>query len=399
MFLVPQPGSKPEFLATCVPADPARTPTFWNELPVKVVLEGYTRDGWAWKPNPSFPTFPVKSVDGRNKLPGFVKYLKERQKSGFGPVGQRGVWVVSYIQSQRNANQMECRVSMDLSTIPNCPLKPKPPQVGPQIKSQTAVVPPGGTGSTTLPSANSTRKPGGLLGKLVGAQQRTNHHMISTSKTPVNAAKLVKTGSDGSDASSIPTGSVLPVASVDSGTASRTAQQVLADFRQSMQEKMLDFDVADNEEVLQITVSLAEHLAGLSTDDKAQVTMDVLKYMVYEAAEEVNDEWVAFKEPSEYMDEAIFSIYKEGAAPPEVLEEINKGELPEEIRAQQRALVAERQRLASQANSQQQRKITEQALHFDDEADRLEVLNQRKRDRRTIEDYEREKRDNSIKRR
>ena len=46
-----------------------------------IVLEGYTRDPWAldttatkWTP------VQVESVDGRNKLPGFVDYLHERKK-------------------------------------------------------------------------------------------------------------------------------------------------------------------------------------------------------------------------------------------------------------------------------------------------------------------------------
>ena len=53
---------------------------------------------------------------------------------------------------------------------------------------------------------------------------------------------------------------------------------------------------------------------------------------------------MAIKEPSEFMDEFVIAVYKEGAAPPEVLEELNKGELPDEVRGQQQAIQQERQR-------------------------------------------------------
>ena len=71
--------------------------------------------------------------------------------------------------------------------------------------------------------------------------------------------------------------------------------------------------------------------------------MEILKYIVYEQAEEVNDEWIAHKEPSEFMDEATIAIYKEGEAPPEVLEDMNKADLPDEIKGQQRAIQQEQQ--------------------------------------------------------
>jgi hypothetical protein len=168
--------------------------------------------------------------------------------------------------------------------------------------------------------------------------------------------------------------------------------------------------MAEDEDVIQVTVTLSEHTAGLSSDDRAKVTMEVLKYMVYEAAEEVNEEWVVYKEPSEFVDEATFSVYKEGAAPPDVLEEINRAELPEEMKTQQRAVVAERQRLADQAHQQHLQQVTLRASQRpdgggnggngpdnddDDADDQLEALNQKKRDRRTIEDYERQKRQNA----
>ena len=119
--------------------------------------------------------------------------------------------------------------------------------------------------------------------------------------------------------------------------------------------------------------------------------MEILKYMVYEAAEEVNEEWVAHKEPSEFMDEVVIAVYKEGAAPPEVLEEINKGEMPDEVRGQQRAVQEERARQMNQAEQKKARELELQAHNYGFEGGDAAALNQNKRDRRTIEDYEREK--------
>jgi hypothetical protein len=259
----------------------------------------------------------------------------------------------------------------------------------------------------------------GLLGKLVGAQQRTNQHMISTAKASAGSASASASASSApasSSSSSSNNASAAPESALPrheappptaAAAAARTSLEVFAEFRQSMQDKMLDFDMAEDEEVVQVTVSLSEHTAGLSADDRAMVTMEVLKYMVYEAAEEVNEEWIVHKEPSEFVDEATFSVYKEGAAPPEVLEEVTRAELPDEIKAQQRAIAAERQRVADQANQQHLQQVMLRASQRpdgngpdnDDDGgggdDQLEALNQRKRDRRTIEDYEREKRGNA----
>jgi hypothetical protein len=108
LMLVPAPGAKPEFLATVQPVSDdgsamttdatAKTNTVIAQVLESIgstlVLEGYTRDGWAWKPMATPPpagcgwtTLTMESTDGHNKLPGFVGYLKERQKSAYGRFG------------------------------------------------------------------------------------------------------------------------------------------------------------------------------------------------------------------------------------------------------------------------------------------------------------------------
>jgi len=461
IFLTPQPGAKPEFLATVRPAENGGiggggNEAAWNQLlqlqrprrgassgddRCTLVLEGYTRDGWAWKPSPQgFVGVRVRSTDGRKKLPGFLNYLSGRQKCAYGRLRRRsddsgnaggnagGVVVVSYIQSnKKDPDGMDIRICFDTSKLKDYPLKPLQQQAHPvqqqqqrpqqqqQQQQQERRPPPQQQRQTSAPpaSAATKKKGGGLLGALVGAQQRTNKHMEETRKAKqaaVAAAASAAEGASGEGAAPTPPADSTGSGAADGAAASaevalsalpatalRTSQQVFSEFREVMHTKMLDFDVDENQEKMEIVVSLSDHTAGLSLEDKSKVTMDVLKYMVYEAAEEVNEEWVAYKEPSEFMDEAVFTIYKEGAAPDDVLEEMNMGELPEEVRAEQRAMAQERARAAQQAESRQQKQVQQEAhkaFDEDDEED-LEALNTNKRDRRTIEDYERERREAS----
>ena len=174
----------------------------------------------------------------------------------------------------------------------------------------------------------------------------------------------------------------------------KTAGQVLAEFRQEMEQLMLDFDLS-NDPVLEVPLNLSSKLRLLTVQDQqaGRVTMEVLKYIVYEQAEEVNEEWIAYKEPSGFMDECMIRIYKEGEAPPEVLEEINKGDLPDEIRGQQRALVEQQKKAQELKAMKQTQALQKQALQKEAQADEddLAVLNQNKRDRRTIEEIQLEK--------
>ena len=45
--------------------------------------------------------------------------------------------------------------------------------------------------------------------------------------------------------------------------------------------------------------------------------MDVFQFAIYEQVEEVGkDCWIAAKEPSEFVNECVISVYKEGHCPP-----------------------------------------------------------------------------------
>lgn len=360
-MLVPSPGAKPEFLATLEALDHEED---FDRLPSEVTLEGYTRDAWAWKPNPKAWTDLVAvSVDGRNKLPGFINYLKDRQKSAYGRFSPTSLWVVSYIQKKTGSDkELSVRLCFDMGLLNNCPLyKPnKQPSMKP-VKP------------TPSPAAKTnTGAKSGMLGNLLGAQRRTNEHMQHVTK-PV--APSVQRPESFQSVQSVP------------AEERRTVQQVLSEFRQKMETEMLDFDVC-GEVVLKVKIVLAEMLKGLTDDDKARISMDVLKYIVYEAAEECNEEWVAHKEPSEFMDECVIAIYKEGHAPEEVLEEINRVELTEDMRGEQRALQEARQRKHASHEAKEDDDRIIQAMRAEQED--MAALNMNKRDRRTIEEIQRD---------
>lgn len=363
LSLIPAPGSKPEFLATVEALDDIAD---WNKrMPSKINLEGYTRDGWAWKPNPSaWIELVCASVDGRNKLPGFLKYLKERNKCAYGRFSPTTVLVVSYIQkSVASDNEMSIRICLDMGKLDSCPL----------FKGAKAV---SGNKQQATPAKPEKR---GILGNLLGAQKRTNQHMANFEKQKAssnpNHTAVKSNGPNAADPS---------VAA--SETESRTAQQVLAEFREKMEQEMLDFDCC-GETSVKVKIALSEMHMGLNDADKSRVTTDVLFFIVTEAAEECNEEWIAHKDP----DECNVTVYKEGNAPEEAMEEINRVELTEDMKGEQRAIQEARQRkLASEEAKINQETFQRAMAGTKSNQDEVaSALNSNKRDRRTIEEIQR----------
>jgi hypothetical protein len=268
----------------------------------KIVLEGYTRDGWAWKPNvdhwTTITVLNCGSNSKKRKLYNFVQYLKERQKSAYGRFGARGIFVVSYVQQQQqqqstsdngdgSTDQMECRIAIDCTSVPNCSLLPLVQQrpaaaqaVPTNLRDQTfvraqAATRPTATTTTTTSSTTNTKKGGGLLGKLVGAQQRTNEHVVASKQLqhrPSTQASIQQyiqresthptlqdSNNNSNNNSMISSSSSLVMTNND--TASnllKSAQEVIADFRQECHDQMLNFDIAE-EEVLQIPIVLKDY--------------------------------------------------------------------------------------------------------------------------------------------
>ena len=75
------------------------------------------------------------------------------------------------------------------------------------------------------------------------------------------------------------------------------------------------------------------------------VTMEVLKFVVHEMAEEIGEEdtagkeCISHREPSEFTNEATIVVYRgSDVCPPDVLEEMNQADLPNKVRGVARAV-------------------------------------------------------------
>lgn len=420
ILLSPAPNAKPEFLATVEPLVSTAANT---DLPFDLILDSYTRDKWASSASSSggeseWKGIYLKSIDGRRKLPGFLKYLKERQKASFGrfdanPTGSegqkavKGIFVVPFTQPpppQVLLDRAEVfedevvyvRYIMDETKVKGLQ-KPgsassSSAAVAPQQQRQkapTAKRPPQQQKQPAPQKSSSGGRKGGMggmLGNLLGATQRTNAHLAvvpsnkkkeggAADPTPAaEAASAIGGGGGGDDAG---------------GGGPTTFGEVIMKFRSDTEQKLLDFE-SSSENVIKISISLAALTKTLPPDQKARVTMDVMKFVVYEQAEEIGeDAWVAAKEPSEFMDEAVVAVYKEGHAPAEVLEELNKGDLPDEVRGQERAMREERVKQVARKEQKQDALRFQQTVGGGAGMD-FSTLNTNKRDRRTIEEIQRD---------
>eukprot|EP00531_Pseudo-nitzschia_arenysensis_P007512 CAMPEP_0116155422 /NCGR_PEP_ID=MMETSP0329-20121206/22301_1 /TAXON_ID=697910 /ORGANISM="Pseudo-nitzschia arenysensis, Strain B593" /LENGTH=441 /DNA_ID=CAMNT_0003652459 /DNA_START=49 /DNA_END=1374 /DNA_ORIENTATION=- len=424
--LIPAPGAKPEFLASVEPMQKEVKETMlWQQiasLNKVLLLEGYTRDPWAVDTSlTTWSSLQVRSVDGRNKLPGFVKYLRERQKTCFGRFIMKGdknsesglttfVWVISH--KQTSSSQLSCRVA-SIDSIPKCPLRPKSATTGrppPAAKVAAAVAAKPQASTTTTNNNNNNnnnnkpkKKGFGLLGNLVGAQKRTNHQVVTAnSAAATGKTQKLKTAADinnknndsNNTASQQEDTADSATSAMDNSEPLVTSGKILSDFRHEMEQKMLDFDIAPDMS-MKIQVKLSDHTKNVQESDKGKITMEVLKYIVYEQAEEVNEEWIPYKEPSEFTDEVTIAIYKDAeSAPPEVMEEVNRAELPEEARIQQNASEQKRREQEAKAlkiqEMLQRQALRKMAASAEDQegGGGLSKLNTEKRDLRTIEEIQ-----------
>ena len=122
-------------------------------------------------------------------------------------------------------------------------------------------------------------------------------------------------------------------------------------------------------------------------------------FKVYDAVDEVgNDRWVAAREPSEFMDEMTVSVYKEGHCPPDVLEDMNRGDLPDEAKDAAKLAVESQSRAVERRGREEALRKVKGAIAGEDN---VTVLNTNKRDRRTIEQIQRglDEEDEEVKRR
>lgn len=362
LLMVSNPNSKPEYLAkTKIIENSDNT----KVLPSRIVLDTYTRDAWAignpidrtiWK------TITLQSIDGKDKLKGFLRYLKERKKSMFGKLPSpsnksKAMFVASHdYQPKFNDNIIVLKYVLDTNI-----LKAKEPSKHkqlPGLQQDSSSIP-----TTTAKPSGSSRN--GLLGNILGAQRRT-----------ANCLSIIPPSKK----------ERLPTESNNDNIGSLTAQEVILQFRSKTESTLEDFNNNENETILKYPIVLSNVIKQVKEDEQDEVTEDILKYIIEELMEDIDANWISMKESSEFVDECVITIYKdEKYAPLDVLNELNQGDIPDEIQNQQRAkLVAQnkaKEKLLQKQLLLQQKNQLSTANEI--------VLNTNKRDRRTIEEIQR----------
>ncbi|KAL3785296.1 hypothetical protein ACHAW5_008328 [Stephanodiscus triporus] len=416
ILLSGNPGAEPDFLATVEPAIPRRCPPF--VLPFELVIDEYTREPWSSgrTDDPSvddddgWRSCYLVSTDGRDRLAGFMGYLRDRKKAAVArfaaPIGDapggggggRAVLVVPYdppppvprddlpegmdasraifVKYLRDENILgrdrttQARTgqhkSMQAEKTQQQQQQQQPQQrthnnQTRQERGSQRQQPTGEKVITKPPRpAPSTGKGVGLLGNLLGAQRRTEDHL--------DMVRAKKASRD---------------SSFDAGTG---AAGCINAFRAKVSSDLEAFKNDRTSFSTKVHIELSSLVRSVPPDERDGVTMDVFRFAVYEQVEEVGmDRWVAAREPSEFMDECVITVYKEGHCPKEVLEDMNRGELPDEIKGQARHIVESQ----SRAVQRKEKKMDERMVK-DSTAEDVVVLNTNKRDRRTLEQIQKD---------
>jgi hypothetical protein len=355
---------KSTFLATVQPVLSSEA----EDLPFEITINRYSRESWSLKQTNSsaWKTGWFKSIDDKKNIPGFMKYLSDRKKAAYAKFESSlhdektgevctALFVVPFDQPTnhltKDENTFFAQYCLDdkLLKVSVTNQAPKP-----SIKANSKV---NGHDNIQDRSRSSTESKG-LLGNLLGAQRKTNQHLV-------NAARKRDDLSQRMD--------------------SVTSTHIISKFREKIERTLRDFEKSHQTEI-KIPISLADLTREMSSiEEKEKVTISVLKYIVYEQVEEINQEWVAAKESSGFMDEANVHIYKAGFVPSEVLEDMNKGEQTDEAIQQQRflreALSKEENRKAKLIEEENRKKLASEKIQ-------VAVLNTNKRDRRTIEEIQ-----------
>ena len=369
-------------------------------LPFELVLDGYTREPWSSgmsdnaKDNSiSWKTAYLLSTDGRNRLPGFLKYLRDRKKAciakftdstastkailvvPFDPppipleqlpdgVDKNQLMYVKYLADERvlkgkqptkdveQQNHKEKQMQQQKKIQQQQQQQQQKQQKQQQHQRKQAVMP---------QSISSTKGiGGGILGKLMGAQQRTDNHLdvVRTKRRNNDLAPDLTSGAAGA----------------------------ITSFRERVATDLEKFKSDNNIFVTKVSISLAALTNEVPIEERDKVTMDVFKYVVYEQVEELGmDRWVAAKEPTDFVDEAIIAVYKEGHVPADVLEDLNKADVPDEVKGLSRHIADTQSKTAQRKDKRNSEVIMRQNAVGEDN---VVVLNTNKRDRRTIEEIQ-----------
>lgn len=377
------------FLATLEPMT-STTDATEEDLPFEITLDRYTRDSWSLLKSTNdrvWKTCWFKSIDDKRRLPGFLQFLKSRKKAAYGkfesplPDETTGeintaIFLVPFEQpslmDSGDGEKRDCifvKYCLDerKAIIARAPVVMNSSKQAVDLQHKqhtnhghTHIVNNAASSSASVVGIKVGR--GGLLGNLLGATHRTNQHLDTVRSQKKNKA------------SNIDTGAV-------------TWNQVVNNFRQKIEKQLIDFGQSTLNE-FKILINLADMTRDIaSLEEKANVTMKVLEFIVFESVEEINEEWTPYKQPSEFMDECTIVVYKEGHVPAEVQDDLNRGEIPDEVRQEQRAV-----REAMSREEKKRLKIIQEdnLKKTAGQTVDVSVLNTEKRDRRTIEEIQKD---------
>lgn len=382
--LVPAPGSTPEFLATVAPLEATQ-----SILPFEIVLDKYTRETWSrlsMRQDLNMPWKIIKIItkDERSskKIEGFMKYLKERKKSVMGKCdilndndegsagNIQGCFLVPFDQNIEKSEINNQLIVFKCKVLHDCSLLKKSVSTNMQMQQQKIQVEK--QKQIPAPVTKAAPKPNpikssGFMGKLLGKSNRTGIALATVPKSSVTMKA--------------------------NNRNENVKLDVINSFRQDVEETLNSFLSNASLPTCKLHVCIADILRQNKIDKMNApegLTMEVLKYIVYESIDEIGkDKWIAYKEPSEFIDDYNISVYKEGQAPPEVLEEVNKGEIPDEVKAAQRAMMVAVEREVARKEGKKDAQLLESAVG-NVTRDDLSTLNTIKRDRRTIEEIQNE---------
>lgn len=407
ILLAGDPKAEPSFLAVVEPAIFHTPPPF--TLPFELLLDSYTREPWSsGKINHSHNDWQccyLVSTDGKKRLSGFVQYLQERKKAAVAkfdaldilppsstPACGKAILVVPYdpppmptelalpkdvdksevifVKYLRDENILkrddtrdvleQQKMMQERQRYQQQQQQQNPTQHDSQQRQTQTKLP---TGQQHAQQPSSSKK-GGCLGKLLGAQRRTENHldMVRTKKGSNNHGTF------------------------DPNTG---AAGCINQFRNKILNDLQLFKSDPTKHATKISISHTSLIKNVPLDEQDRVTFNVFKFAVYEQVEEVGmGRWVAAKEPSEFLDECVITVYKHGHCPADVLDEINRGDLPDEIKGQARHMVESQSKAIVRKGKKHDEQMVKDTIVGEDNV--AVVLNTNKRDRRTLEQIQKD---------
>ncbi|KAL7441500.1 hypothetical protein ACHAXH_007760 [Discostella pseudostelligera] len=415
LLLSGEPHTEPSFLATVEPSTFHQPPPF--TLPFELVLTGYTREAWSSGKSGGisgdWQCCYLVSTDGKKRLPGFFQYLQERKKAAIAKfeaadalfpsnnntsccgkailvipydpppmptevvlpsgVDKSEVIFVKYLRDEnilkrddmhvaQKVHQRTMEQQQKIMMHEMQQQQPRQQQQQNTIHHQSQLPQTQKKLQTEQPAVTSSLgTKGGCLGKLLGAQRRTESHLdMVRSRKGNNATFDPNTGAAG----------------------------CINQFRNKISKELQLFKSDPTAYTTKFPISHSSLIKNVPLDEQDKVTFNVFKFTVYEQVDEIGmGQWIAAKEPSEFLDECIITVYKNGHCPVDVLDEINRGDLPDEIKGQARHMVESQSKAIVRKGKKQDEQIVKDTIVGEDN---VVVLNANKRDRRTLEQIQKD---------